>query len=140
MTTTLRISNQVRGEAAAARRGMDGGERLALTVPGGTAFPLPVELADVLAKALSVMADGGTVSIASLPNELSTTEAARQLGVSRPTVMKWIADGSLPAHKVKSHHRLFAADVLSFGESRRADQMAALGKLREIDEELGLNN
>ncbi|MFT4044893.1 MAG: helix-turn-helix domain-containing protein [Gordonia sp. (in: high G+C Gram-positive bacteria)] len=139
MTTTLQISNRVRVEAVEVRRGIDGGEHLALAMSDGQAFPLPEELAHVLTTALSVMADGGTVSIGSIPNELSTTEAARQLGVSRPTVMKWIREGALSSHMVKSHHRLFWEDVLNFANSRRGRQMDALAKLREIDEELDLD-
>lgn len=139
MTTTLQINDQVRVEAVAARRGIDEGELLALTMSNGQSVPLPAELADVMSRALSVMADGGTVSIASIPNELSTTEAARQLGVSRPTVMKWIREGVLPAHKVRSHHRLFSEDVMSFAASRHSGQMEALARLREADEALGLD-
>lgn len=73
-----------------------------------------------------------------IPEQLSSTEAAAQLGVSRTTPMKLIAAGEIEAHTLGSHHRLLAKDVLAFGERRRAQRLETLSQLRELDDEAGL--
>lgn len=100
--------------------------------------PLPAELAVILSKVLEAMANGGTVTIGSLPDELTTTVAAEQLGVSRPTLMKMIRNGAIPAHRVGSHHRLKAADVLAAKRTRLEKQRRAFDELRELEDQLDL--
>lgn len=80
--------------------------------------PLPADLAAIISRVVEVMANGGTITIGSLPEELSTNVAAEQLGVSRPTLMKMIHAGEIPAHKVGTHHRLKATDVLAAKRAR----------------------
>jgi len=46
--------------------------------------------------------------------ELSPQEAAQRLRMSRPTVMRLIARGELPARRVGSHYRLTEKDVSAF--------------------------
>jgi excisionase family DNA binding protein len=109
-------------------------ERLLVAEPEQSR-PLPPALANVIAQVVEAMASGGTVTIGSLPDELSTTVAAKQLGISRPTLMKMIRNGEIPAHKVGSHHRLKSADVLAFKRERLAAQRRALADLNELLDE-----
>lgn len=97
---------------------------------------VPRELAGIIGRVLEVMARGGTVLIGSLPEQLTTTIAAEQLGVSRPTLMRMIRDGEIPAHKVGTHHRLKAADVLAFKRARLERQRQALEELHALEDEL----
>ena len=60
-----------------------------------------------------------------------TSTAAAVLGVSRPTLMRFIAVGQLPAQKVGSHHRLKTADVLEFQRQRRSEARAAFEAMRD---------
>lgn len=137
--TTLRITDEVRGQASKISASLGVGERLALST-GGRATALPDGLADTISRLLSVLAEGGAVTVTTMPRELTTTETARQLGVSRPTVMKWITDGSLRAHKVGTHHRVLFTDAAEFASRRHATQMQAFERLRESDDVLGINN
>ena len=100
---------------------------------------LPPELARILATVVEVMARGGTVTIGSLPEELTTTVAAEQLGISRPTLMKMIQNGEIPSHRKGSHHRLQLADVLAFKRARIERQRKAFDELRALEEELDEN-
>lgn len=110
-------------------------ERLVVADPEESR-PLPPALAKILAEIVEAIASGHTVVVGSLPEELSTTVAAQQLGISRPTLMKMIRSGEIAAHKVGSHHRLKSADVLAFRRERRAAQRRALAELNELlDEE-----
>ena len=45
---------------------------------------------------------------------MTTTVAAQRIGVSRPTLMKAIRAGELPAHKVGSHFRIRTEDADAF--------------------------
>jgi len=97
---------------------------------------LPPELASILATVLEVMARGGSVTIGSLPEELTTTVAADQLGISRPTLMKMIQNGEIPAHRKGTHHRLKRSDVLAFKRARLERQRQAFDELRALEDEL----
>lgn len=100
---------------------------------------LPRELGGVIKVALGVIARGGTVTIGSLPDELTTTTAADVLDISRPTLMKWIKDGSLASYKVGSHTRLKADDVIAFRDARQAEQRRAFNALRSFEDANGLD-
>lgn len=111
-------------------------ESLTIEVRDDRKAPVPRELAAIIGRVLEVMSSGGTVLIASLPEELTTTVAAEQLGVSRPTLMKMIREGEITSHKVGTHHRLKAADVLAFKRKRLERQRQALEELRALEDEL----
>jgi len=97
---------------------------------------LPPELARILATVVEVMARGGSVTIGSLPEELTTTVAAEQLGISRPTLMKMIQNREIPAHRKGTHHRLKLSDVLAFKRARLEQQRQAFDELRALEDEL----
>ncbi len=97
---------------------------------------VPPGLGRILQQVLEAMAAGGTVTITSTPKELTTSTAAAMLGVTRPTVLKMISDGRIPAHKVGSHHRLMTEDVQRALRDRRAREREAFLSLRdELDED-----
>lgn len=102
----------------------------------GHLIVVPHQLSAVLASVLSIVASGGTVTIGSMPEELSTSTAAEQLGVSRPTLMKMIQRGEVPAHMVGSHTRLRSTDVMEFRRARQARRRQAFEELRALDNEL----
>lgn len=100
---------------------------------------VPPELAGVLAEVVRIVAAGGTVTIGSMPDELTTTSAADLLGISRPTLMKLVREGQIVAHKVGTHTRLNTADVLAYRDRLRERQRAALQDLRDFEEAEGLD-
>lgn len=106
---------------------------LAVEHDGAPRGPLPVEIGRILQDVLDVIARGGTVTIGSVPRELTTSAAAGILGVSRPTLMKMISEGQLAAHKVGTHHRLNADDVFDALRARRARERAAFAELIELE-------
>lgn len=99
---------------------------------------VPAELATLLLNVLQAVAKGGNVTLKTLPNELTTTVAAEEIGVSRPTLMRMIRDGEISAHKVGTHHRLKLADVQEFRRARLRRQRAAFEELRQLEDDLGL--
>ncbi|ORW78084.1 hypothetical protein AWC22_20210 [Mycobacterium riyadhense] len=69
---------------------------------------------------------GKAVTIAPQAMKLTTQEAADLLGVSRPTVVRLITDGVLPAERIGNRHRLLLDDVLAYRDQRRNRQYEAL--------------
>ncbi|MFF2486990.1 helix-turn-helix domain-containing protein [Microbacterium sp. NPDC058062] len=102
----------------------------------GAQSTVPADLSSFLTHVLKGLARG-RVSVATLPDELTTTVAAELVGVSRPTLMKLVRAGELPSHQVGTHTRLRTADVLALRRSRARARREALDALRELDDELG---
>src|SRR6476620_1273593 len=95
---------------------------------------VPPELARILTAVVAVVAAGGTVTIGSVPSEVTTTTAAQMLDISRPTLMKLIGEGEIPAHKVGTHTRLKSSDVIAYQERLRDAQRAAFDDLRAFED------
>jgi excisionase family DNA binding protein len=102
----------------------------------GHTVKLGPELSQILTRIVRALAGGGTVTIGSIPEVLTTTTAAELLGISRPTLMKHVAAGELTSHKVGSHTRLKSADVLAFRQMRLQRQRAAAEELLALEDEL----
>lgn len=133
LTTDQKTADQAQG-ALDMLGGSDHDGTLLAQTQGADAHPLPPELDGVLRTVLSVLARGGTVTITATPQEVTTTTAAGILGVSRPTVMKMIRDGDLPAHKAGTHHRILTSDVYAVLDARRARERTALEELLDLPE------
>lgn len=88
-----------------------------------------------LTTVLEQVAEGRTITVGSMPKELTTTVAAEKLGISRTTLMKHIRSGRLPAHEVGSHTRLWTQDVLAFRRERLQEQRASLAALLALEDE-----
>jgi len=84
---------------------------------------------------LEQVAEGRTVTIGSMPKELTTTVAAEKLGISRTTLMKLIRSGRLPAHEVGSHTRVWTKDIVEFRRERLLEQRASLDALLALEDE-----
>ncbi|GIG37660.1 helix-turn-helix domain-containing protein [Cellulomonas pakistanensis] len=125
LVTTTREREQAQEAMARAARG----EGWAVLDALGVAGPAPAELSRLITAVVDAVAAGGTVTVGAMPDELTTTAAAELLGVSRPTLMKLIANGDLPAHKVGTHTRLLAEDVVAFRRERLARQRRAFEEL-----------
>ena len=85
----------------------------------------------------------GKVSIVQVvPHDLTATIAAQRIGISRPTLMKAIRSGELPAYKVGSHFRIRTQDADSFRkallERSIAKNKQAIRDLWAFEEEHGL--
>jgi excisionase family DNA binding protein len=70
--------------------------------------------------------------------ELTTTEAADLLNVSRPHLVKLLKQGDIPHHKVGSHHRVYREDVLSYKRKQRERAEEALQALTDQAQELDM--
>lgn len=128
---TVLIDDSLRSEAETVKANLrDRSVRgFRLVLEDGKEISLPTDLVHFFDNVLQGLARGG-VSVTTFPNELTTTMAAEMLGVSRPTLMKWIRANEITSHQVGSHTRLKLTDVLEFGKLRRQKREEAFAALR----------
>ncbi|WP_305788751.1 excisionase family DNA-binding protein [Symbioplanes lichenis] len=110
-----------------------------MLVRDGVAAPMPPELADLVWQLARSLADGDGVTVVPLPAELSTTEAAHLLRISRPTLVKALDAGELPSRKAGTHRRIAARDVLAYREVLIDRHYRAYEALMEYSDDLGLD-
>ncbi|MDC4233905.1 helix-turn-helix domain-containing protein [Actinomyces sp. B33] len=111
--------------------------RLILETSIGESKELPDELTGLVLRALWTVRNGGRLSLESMPAEVTSTTAAGILGVSRPTLMKWAKEGLIASHKVGTHTRFMAEEVLNFKERRREQQKEAFRQMMSVADDLG---
>ena len=145
MTTTLRAADG-RAEIAVNNKEREAASGILDVLKETSAHPavavgavsLPTELVGLVNRVLTAVARGERITVGTVPDELTTSVAATQLGISRPTLMKLLVAGEIPSHKVGSHTRIKTDDVVAFRKRRLESQRAAFEQLRALDEELGL--
>lgn len=101
------------------------GGQYALVGPGGRVV-IPSEVHDILVQVVEAMREGKAVTVTPNERTLTTQETADLLGVSRPTVVKLIESGILPAQRLSTRRTLQLTDVLAFRERRRQEQLDAI--------------
>lgn len=106
---------------------------LFVSEPTHEAQPVPVEIGRMLQRVLEALADGSSVTVLTIPTEVTTSAAAAMLGVSRPTLVKMANDGRIPSHRVGTHLRFRSEDVLAEREARVERERRAFKELRELD-------
>lgn len=138
MTDTTRLLTSER-DAVLAREVLDdlhgGGDSLRVHRQDGPSVQVPAEIRHLLQRVLRAVAEGHAVTIMTTPDELTTSHAAALLGVSRPTLMKLVRDGQIPARKVGTHTRLKSADVFRFRRDQQARRRAAFEEFRELTDD-----
>jgi len=109
-----------------------------ITAEDGTVLDLPRSVAEAFAEILEAAADGERALVLRSPDDLTTEQAAAVLGVSRPTIVRMIEAGKLPAHMVGTHRRLRLSDVLAYREASARRRGDALDDMARQAEDLGL--
>jgi len=83
---------------------------------------------------------GHGVNILPIHSELTTQHAANLLNISRPYLVSLLEGGAIPHHKVGSHRRVYACDVLAFREQQSEDRAKALDEMAALSSEMDLYN
>lgn len=99
---------------------------------------LPQTLFNVLAQAAGTLAQGRSVAILHLGEELTTQQAADLLQVSRPYLIRLLEEGRIDYHMVGTHRRIKLGDLLAYKRTRDARRRASLEELVRVSESLGL--
>ncbi|APF41175.1 DNA-binding protein [Neomicrococcus aestuarii] len=110
--------------------------RIRIESPTGDTITVPESLSELLQAVLRLAAAGETVGITRLSKSLTSVEAAKFLGMSRPTLMKLALSGEIPSHKVGSHTRFDRTDLQTFAEQRTQKQRKSFDELRAFEDSL----
>ena len=106
----------------------------------GEEVQVPAQLFNVLRQIATSLAQGNGIVVSTVSRELSTGEAARALGMSRPTLVRLLDAGELPSRKVGTHRRVLAADVLAFRRQQMEQRLKAYEDLMLNSDALGLDD
>ena len=90
---------------------------------------LPPGAALLLMDILEAMAAGRGITLIPENAELTTVQAADVLNVSRPFLIKLLAEKALPCRKVGAHRRIRMEDVMAYKARIDADREAILDQL-----------
>ena len=104
----------------------------------GEARQLPGELHDFLIQIMTDLSARRSVAIIQKDATLTTVEAARMLGVSRAFLVTLLERGDMPFHKVGTHRRIYARDVLEYKAHRDQDRRKGLDELLQAEIREGL--
>jgi excisionase family DNA binding protein len=99
---------------------------------------VPPSALAILGQVLANIADGESFSIMPAGPELTTQQAADQLGVSRPFLVKLLEGGCIEYRKVGTHRRVKAAALMRYKQSDDATRRVAADALAAETYELGL--
>ncbi|WP_242674259.1 helix-turn-helix domain-containing protein [Bifidobacterium longum] len=100
-----------------------------LKVAGSPDRPLTPELADVLLKVADQLARGKAVFVAPYDTQLTTQDAADFLGISRPTLIKLLEEGTIPFKKVGRHRRVMLKDLQEYATLRHQENLRTFDDL-----------
>lgn len=114
-------------EAHESAHGENPAPRYLLAGPNpGEQVEIPPDVYRILHHVVDALQAGLAVTVAPTETTLTTQQAADLLGVSRPTVVKYLDSGKIEHFKAGSHRRVLLSDVLAFREARRERQRAAV--------------
>lgn len=112
--------------------------RAQLVLADGRAVKLPPSLNEFLLDIVGALLEGRPVSIIQRDSELTTVQAAQMLGVSRQFLVNLLEDGRIAFHKVGSHRRVYARDLLAYKARRDQQRKEALTSLAKAESDEGL--
>ncbi len=125
-----------RDRARAALRALGAHQRI--TAEDGTVLDLPQPVVEAFEEILEAAAEGEQALVLRTPDDLTTEQAAAVIGVSRPTVVRLVEAGKLPARMVGTHRRLALSDVVRYRDASVRRRSEALDEMAREAEELGL--
>src|SRR5579864_1195994 len=87
-----------------------------LVGPDGSEIPIPASVFTALKRVIEAMGRGESIALIPHGKELSTSQAADLLHVSRPFLVRELLGKEIPFEKVGSHRRVRLVDVLAYRE------------------------
>jgi excisionase family DNA binding protein len=117
-------------------------DRVRMTFKGndgqGDDLILPGSVVQLLLNVLSEVSQGNAVNIMPIHAELSTQEAANILNVSRPHLVKLLEQGEIEFHKVGTHRKVLAKNIIEYKEKIIKQRHEVLDELVSISQEMGM--
>lgn len=101
-----------------------------------TQIEFPSSISQLMLDVLAHIARGEMVTVVPYSTVLTTQEAADLLNVSRPFLTKLLDSGEIDFHRVGSHRRIKAQDLLAYQQWRDAGRTDALRELQRLGQEI----
>lgn len=114
---------------------------ITLTTDDGThpTIAVPPASLKLIGQLLGAMSEGQSITLVPTNREFTTVEAAHFLNVSRPFVIKEIAEGRLRHRMVGTHRRIALNDLMEYAKQMREAKLTALDRMAENARDLGLD-
>jgi excisionase family DNA binding protein len=109
-----------------------------LVGPDGKTEVLPNNVYSFLCRLLAELKAGSSVTILQSNAQLTTMDASKMLGVSRQYLVNLLEKQEIPFHKVGTHRRVYARDVLAYKSRRDAARRKAHDDLARAEYEEGV--
>ena len=109
-----------------------------LTSPDGPPIDVPETLYKILVDVVEQLLAGRAVAVLPQSLELTTTQAADMLQVSRPFLTGLLKSNEIPFHTVGTHRRVKLEDVVRYAHAREVQREQALGAMIQEADEAGL--
>jgi len=106
--------------------------------PDGRPHLLPENTYAFLCRLLAELMAGKSVTLLQSNAELTSMEASNLLGMSREYLVQLLEKREIPFHKVGTHWRLYARDVLAYKAKRDTARRKALDDLALAEYEEGI--
>jgi len=108
---------------------LDRSTSIRITGDDGSTAELSPELTMALSDVVDALHHGNAVSVDSISTTLTTQEAADLLGISRPTMAKYLDEGCLPSERPGTHRRIRLDDVIAFQQENQRSRAETLAEL-----------
>jgi excisionase family DNA binding protein len=109
-----------------------------VSLPSGESAELPRPAADALLEALQAVADGREIVVLGADRDLTSSQAADLLGVSRQYLVRLLDDETIPSYLVGSHRRVRLDDLMAFKAERDDKRRSVLDEMVREAEDAGL--
>jgi excisionase family DNA binding protein len=134
--TLTPVARSERGELRAVLA--DATEQSVVTIQvGGHEHQLDGTASAAVLDLLARLAAGDSVMLSSIEQLVTTSQAARMLGVSRTYVCRLMDDGKLPFEYRGTHRRVRVSDLLGYLREQEHTRREALERIQEISRAAG---
>lgn len=110
----------------------------ALVGADGGRLEVPGPVFDALVQVATAMAHGQGVTVIPQNALLTTQEAADLLGISRPTLVRLLADDEISYEQRGRHRRILLSDLLAYQERLRRERRESLDRIAREGQVAGL--
>jgi len=91
-----------------------------------------------LVELIGLLNEGKSVMIVQHQANLTTTDAANMLGVSKQFLVNLLENGDIPYHLVGTHRRIYAQDLFRYKAARDSNRNKLLRDLAVAEAEEGI--
>lgn len=100
-----------------------------LVGPDGSEIPIPASVFTALKRVIEAMSRGESIALVPHGKELTTSQAADLLHVSRPFLVRELLGKEIPFESVGSHRRVRLVDILAYRERRSRERRRLLDQM-----------